>query len=160
MHLASSIGPTVVADDSSLIFQTHKYNLKELTWIHWRAEQDTRSSTVFQHLTPERRTAYKGAPGSTCVTDPPRVEPPLLPSYLSRIRGGAGPSHTPTWGQSALGGGSMMTDAKPGPASRGVTQASRSQTGSYRRPIVTCGKWAGYMRGGGTFVCYQTIMYA
>lgn len=26
-----------------------------------------------------------------------------------------------------------MTDAKPGPASRGVTQASRSQTGSYLR---------------------------
>lgn len=75
----------------------------------------------------------KEHPGSTYDTDPPRMEPPLLPSYLSRIRGGAGPSHTPTLGQSASGGGSLMTDAKPGPASRGVTQASRSQTGSYLR---------------------------
>lgn len=41
--------------------------------------------------------SIKEHPTSTSVTDPPRVEPPLLPSHLSRIRGELAPPIHPHW---------------------------------------------------------------
>lgn len=107
----------------------------------------------------------KENPGSVYGTDLPRVELPLPPSYLSRIRVESWPLPYSYTGQSALGGGLLMTEAKPGSASRGVTQASRSQTGSYLR------KTGGHMRERSWIYevgplyhpkpsCYETIMHA
>lgn len=86
-----------------------------------RAWENLQSSKAFQPLAPDEAAAQKGeAPGSTCAT--------------STSQGGAAPSLLITCGEEEEGPEPAFhtpMQGWPGPASKRVTQANRSQTGSY-----------------------------
>lgn len=128
MRLALSIESTLSVDNYSLNFHMTSKILPEAMGELNRTQGLPLPSNVSLQ---RDLLCIKEHPGSVYGTDLPRVELPLLPSYLSRIKGGRWPLPYSYTSQSALGGWLLMTEAKPGPASRGVTQSSRSQTGSY-----------------------------
>lgn len=114
MHLALIIGSTLVVDNPSLTFHRTSKHLPEAMGELNR----TQGLPLPSNVSLQKDVLYiKEHPGSVYGTDLPRVELLLLPSYLSRIRGGSWPLPYSYTGQSALGGRLLMTEAKPGPGS-------------------------------------------